>query len=170
MSMQNRRLLMGSILLIAGLAVVGPAVAAESKAAEAGAGKGIPMSSLPAAVQATVKEQTRGAVIRNISKEVEHGKTVYEIETKVGKHSRDMIIGADGKLMIVETQVVMDSLPAPARETFMKNVGKGKIVLLESVALGDSLAYYEAQVDANGKRSELKVDPSGRVVTDTKKK
>ena len=128
------------------------------------------VESLPPAVQATVREQTKGAVIHNISKEVEHGKTLYEVETKVGGRSRDMIIGADGKLMVVEAQVVMDSLPAPARETYMKHIGKGKIVALETVSLGGSLAYYEAQIEANGKRSELKVDPNGNVVTDKKKK
>jgi|SRR5262245_57290901 len=167
MGMQNRGLLIGSILA-AGLALCGTALAAEQKAAAPAAGKGIPVASLPPAVQATVKEQTRGAIIRSISKEVEHGKTVYEVETKVGGHSRDMIVGADGKLMVVETQVVVDSLPAPARETLQKNVGKGRILLLESVALGDSLAYYEAQVETNGRRTEVKVDPSGRVVTDKK--
>ena len=37
-------------------------------------------------------------------------------------------------------------------------------------AFSGSLAYYEAQIEANGKRSELKVDPNGNVVTDKKKK
>ncbi len=170
MGMHDRRLWVGSLLLTAALAVGGSAAAAEKKPTGAAASKGIPVASLSPAVQATVKEQTQGAVIRNISKEMEHGKTVYEIETKVGGHSRDMIVGADGKLMVVETQVMMDSISAAARGTFQKSVGKGKIHLLESVAVGDSLAYYEAQIEVNGKRSELKVDPSGKVVTDKKKK
>ena len=167
MSMQSRRFLIGTLLVTAWILLSGSAHAAEWKAAES---KGIAVESLPPAVQTTVREQTKGAVIHNISKEVEHGKTLYEVETKVGGRSRDMIIGADGKLMVVEAQVVMDSLPAPARETYMKHIGKGKIVALETVSLGDSLAYYEAQIEANGKRSELKVDPNGNVVTDKKKK
>src|SRR5262245_44357005 len=111
MSVQNRRLWIGVVLLSTWILLCGSAPAAEKKAAPPGAGRGIAVESLPRAVQATVKEQTQGAVIRNISKEVMDGKSVYEVETKVGAHSRDMIVGTDGKLLIVETQVVLDSLP-----------------------------------------------------------
>ena len=168
MNHSNRRLFVGLLFSSAALLLGGPAQAAEKKAAAEPAS--IPLASLPAAVQATVREQTKGAVIRNISKEIENGKTVYEIETKVGTRSRDMIVGADGALMVVESQVVLDSLPEPVRSTFVKNTGKGKIVVLESVTLGDSLAYYEAQIMTAGKRSEVKVDPSGHLVVDAKKK
>ena len=169
MTHPHRRLFIGLLFSGATLLLGGSAPAAETKAA-APEPPSIPIASLPAAVQATVREQTRGAVIRNISKEIENGKTVYEIETKVGGRSRDMIVGADGTLMVVESQVVLDSLPEPVRNTFVKNTGKGKIVVLESVTLKDSLAYYEAQVMTAGKRSELKVDPSGHLVVDARKK
>lgn len=163
----NGRLFIGLLFSSAALLLGGTALAAEKKAAEPAT---IPLTSLPTAVQATVLEQTRGAVIHNISKEVEKGKTVYEIETKVGELGRDMIVGADGALLIVESQVVLDSLPPAVRSTIVKNTGKGKIVVLESVTLGDSLAYYEAQIMKAGKTSEVKVDPSGHVIVDPKKK
>ena len=169
MSGASRRWVVASLVLGAGLALVGPAHAAEKKAAAPS--KGIPVENLPAAVQATVREQTKDAVIHHISKEIEKGKTVYEIETKVGTRSRDMIVGADGTLRVVENQVVLDSLPDPIRSTILKGAGKGKVLVVESVTLKDSLAYYEAQVSTGGKRSEIKVDPSGRIVPpDTKKK
>jgi uncharacterized membrane protein YkoI len=163
----NGGLLIGLLFSSAALLLGGPALAAEKKAAGPAS---IPLASLPPAVQATVHEQTKGAVIHNISKEIENGKTVYEIETKVGGRSRDMIVGADGALMVVESQVVLDSLPAPVRSTFLKSTGTGKIIVLESVTLKDSLVYYEAQIMTAGKRSEVKVDPTGHVVTDAKKK
>ena len=163
-----RRYVFG-LLLIAGLVPGGPALAAGHGPDAAHAGS-IALKSLPPAVLATVREQTRGAVIHNISKEIEKGKTVYEIETKVSGRSRDMIVADDGTLMVVESQVVLDSLSSAVRSTLLKNAGKGKIVALESDTLRDSLAYYEAQVVTGGKRSEVKVDPSGRLVTDSRKK
>ena len=162
----NGRLLTGLVFSCT-VVLCGSALAAEKKAAEPAS---IPLASLPAAVQTTVKAQTQGAVIHNISKEIENGKTVYEIETKVGTRSRDMIVGADGALMVVESQVALDSLPAAVRSTIVKSTGKGKIAVLESVTLGDSLAYYEAQIVTAGKRSEVKVDPAGHVIVDPKKK
>jgi len=42
--------------------------------------KAVTMKDLPAAVRRTVQEQSQGAAIRGLSKEVEAGKTVYEVD------------------------------------------------------------------------------------------
>ena len=127
------------------------------------------MERLPAAVRKTALDQIKGGVVRSISSEVEDGRKVYEFETTVDGRTKDMIIAADGTLMLVEDQVALDALPAPVRATIMKSVGKGKIVVLESVTQRSTLAYYEAQVRTGSKRSEIKVDPSGRLILDPKK-
>src|SRR5262249_17726352 len=63
MSMQSRSHLTGALLVTAWILLSGSAHAAETKAGE---GRGIPVEKLPAAVQATVREQTKNAVIHNI--------------------------------------------------------------------------------------------------------
>ena len=50
----------------------------------------VKMKDLPAAVQQTVREQSRGARIRGLSIETENGVTNYEVELKVNGHSRDV--------------------------------------------------------------------------------
>ena len=147
-------LLLGASLLWAG-SVCGEPAKPETK---------LTLSSLPAAVRKTAEEQTKGATIRGISKEVAEGKTVYEIETKANGRNRDLIIGADGTLLVTEEQVPLTALPAPVRATLEKSAGKAKILLIETVTLRDSLAYYEAQVSAGGKRSEIKVGPAGNLI------
>jgi hypothetical protein len=159
------------IVLCAWLSLTGTALAAEKKAGGAGATHAhASLDSLPPAVQATVRKHTEGAVIHSISKEAEKGKPVYEIETRIGDRSRDMIVGVDGTLMVMENQVMLDSLDASIREALRKGAGAGKITRVESVQLGDSLAYYEAQVVTSGKHSEIKVSPSGHLMTGAKKK
>ena len=49
------------------------------------------LKNLPAAVQRAVETEAKGATIKGVSKEVEDGKTMYEVETLVAGRTRDMI-------------------------------------------------------------------------------
>ena len=53
------------------------------------ANKKVNMADLPAAVQAAVKEQTKTASLVGLSMEVEKGRTMYEVETKMSGKSRE---------------------------------------------------------------------------------
>jgi uncharacterized protein with beta-barrel porin domain len=70
---------------------------------------------LPAAVQNTVKEQTGNAVLMGLSKEVEGGKTMYEVETKVNGKGRGLMLDGNGAIVTVEEEIPLDSIPEPAR-------------------------------------------------------
>src|ERR1700686_2117859 len=87
--------------------------------------KRVKMSDLPAAVQATVKEQSKGAKVRGFASEVEKGKTLYEVELMVDGHSKDVSMDADGKVVEVEEEVAIASIPEEARDAIRKSAGKG---------------------------------------------
>src|SRR5258708_977318 len=80
----------------------------------------VKMKDLPPAVQKTVQDQTKGAVIKGMSKEVEKGKTMFEVETTVNGKARDLLIDASGSLISVEEPVSIDSIPAPAKAAIEK--------------------------------------------------
>ena len=126
--------------------------------------KKVKMKDLPAAVQAAVKEQSKGATIKGLAKEVEDGKTLYEMELKTAAGtSKDITFDADGKVVSLEEQVNLSAIPAPARAAIEKAVGKGKISLVETVTTKGT-TYYEAQYKAGGKSAEVKVDAAGQPV------
>jgi len=127
------------------------------------------LTSLPAPVRKTAEEQRKGAQIRSIEKELHEGNSVYEVAMTVNGRTRDIIIAADGALLIAEQEMTLAELPAPVRATLEENAGKAKILLIESVAQRDSLAYYEAQVSASGERSEIKVSPAGDLIPQERK-
>jgi hypothetical protein len=77
----------------------------------------VTMDSLPAAVRKTATEQSKGATMRGISTETEHGKTLYEVELTVNGHTRDVLIAADGSVSEVEEEIAVASLPAPVKVT-----------------------------------------------------
>lgn len=117
---------------------------------------------LPAPVQQTVQDETRNAQLLGVSKEVEGGKTMYEIETKVGGMTRDLLVDAAGKVVEVEQEVAMDTVPAAARTAIEGYAKGGKVVKVESVTKG-SVVSYEAAVSKGGKKSEVAVTADGTI-------
>ncbi len=122
----------------------------------------IKRSDLPAAVEKTVAEQSQGATVRGFSEEKEHGQNFYEAELVVDGHSKDVLMDANGRIVEVEEQVVVDSLSPAVREGLQDKAGKGKLVKVESLTKQDKLVAYEAQVVTDGKKSEVQVGPDGK--------
>jgi uncharacterized membrane protein YkoI len=115
------------------------------------------LTDLPPAVQKTVKDETRNAKIVGIAKEVENGKTVYELETKVNGHGRDLMIDANGVVLSVEEEVALDSIPAAAKAAIQKKAAGGKIAKVETLTKGKKVCY-EAVVVSKGKSAEIAVN------------
>lgn len=130
--------------------------------------KKVTMKDLPEAVRKTVQEQSKGATLRGLAKEVEDGKTFYEAELKVNGHNKDVLIDPSGAVVEIEEQVALSSLSAEVQATIKKSAGKGKITAVESITKNNTLEAYEAHVTKAGKRSEIKVAPDGKLITTEK--
>ena len=122
----------------------------------------IKRSDLPPAVEKTIAVQSAGATIRGFSTEKEKGQTLYEVEMTVNGHSKDVSMTPDGSIVEVEEQVAFDSLSPEVKGGLQAKAGKGKITKVESLTKKDKLVAYEAQVETNGKKSEVQVGPDGK--------
>lgn len=140
-------------LVAGGLLLAATAFAQEKK---------IKRSDLPPAVEKTVATQSEGATIRGFSTEKEKGQTFYELELMVNGHSKDVLMAADGSIVEVEEQVVLDSLSPDVKAGLQAKAGKGKILKVESLTKKGKLVAYEAKVETNGKKSEVQVGPDGK--------
>ena len=127
-----------------------------------GAEKKVKMKDLPAAVQKTVQEQTKGGQLKGVSTEVENGKALYEAETVVNGRSRDYVIDEAGAVVEVEDEVTLDSIPAPAKAAIKRSAGSGKILKVELVTKGTTVTY-EAELLKAGKKSEVAVAADGSI-------
>lgn len=126
--------------------------------------KKLKKSDLPAAVQKTADEQSKGATVKGYGSETEDGKLSYEVQLTVNGHSKDVSIAPDGAVLEVEEEVAMGSLPAEVREGLKQKAGAGKIGKVESLAKQGKLVAYEAVVRTNGKKSEVQVGPDGKAL------
>src|SRR5947209_3045208 len=96
--------------------------------------KSILRKDLPADVQKTVDEQSKGATIVGDARETEGGKTYYEAEMKVNGRTKDVLMDPTGKVVNIEEEVPLDTVPAAVKAGFEKRAGKRKIVLVESIS------------------------------------
>jgi hypothetical protein len=141
------------------------AIAAISGLAGA-APKSLQVKDLPAAVQKTVQDTLKGAEIKTISKEVEKGVTQYEVETMLNGKHRDFNVDAKGKLIVVEEEMDIAAIPAPARAAIEKKMAGGKLKMVEAVDKGDGAPLYEASYTTKaGKKAAVLIKADG---TETK--
>ncbi len=119
---------------------------------------------LPPAVQRVADEQSKGATVRGYSTETENGQKQYEVELTVNGHSKDVILGPDGKVLEIEEAVRVASLSQAVQAGLKAKAGKGQITKIESLTKGGKIVAYEAQVMTEGKRSEIQVGPDGKSV------
>jgi hypothetical protein len=125
--------------------------------------KKIQTRDLPPAVQKAVEEQGKGATLAGLSREVEGGVTLYEAEFKIGNRTKDVTFDESGKIVIMEEETTLDSIPAAARGAIQKAIGKRKLVLVETVA-EKGATFYEAHYKSGPFTKELKVDATGKTV------
>jgi uncharacterized membrane protein YkoI len=123
----------------------------------------VKMESLPPAVQAAVKQQSAGATIKGLTKETEKGKIIYEAELTVNGHGKDISFDSAGKVVSIEEEVAIDSIPAAARDAINKAVGTGKLTRVEQVTENGKTSY-EAAIKRGIKTSEFTVDASGNKI------
>jgi uncharacterized membrane protein YkoI len=124
--------------------------------------KKLKKSDLPAAVQKTADEQSKGATVKGYSKETEDGKLEYEVQLIANGHSKDITIDPQGNVMEIEEEVDMKALPAEVREGLQKQAGKATVGKVESLTKHGALVAYEAQVRDGKKHSEIQVGPDGK--------
>jgi uncharacterized membrane protein YkoI len=123
--------------------------------------KVISRSDLPPAVEKSLQEQLKGATAKGFSVEKEDGRVMYEAELIVDGHTKDIQFDASGAIQEVEEEVAFDSLPVEVKASLRARAKNGKITKVESLTKQDKLVAYEAQVDTDGKHSEVQVGPKG---------
>jgi hypothetical protein len=146
--------MMNNMKLMTGMAFCAAALTANAETK-------LKMADLPVVVQKTVQEQLKNATLVGLSKEIEKGKTLYEVETKANGKSRDLMVDSAGKVVEVEEEVDIATIPAAARDAIQKKAGTGKVTKVEALSKSGALVAYEAAVMKGKKSLEVAVTPAG---------
>ena len=116
---------------------------------------------LPAAVQKTVAEQSKGSTVRGISTEHEKGQKLYELELTFNGRGKDLLIDKQGNVVETEEEVTLSSVPPAVKDGLMKIAGTGTIGKIESITKNGKVVAYEAIVKMGTRNHEVQVGPDG---------
>jgi hypothetical protein len=147
---------MAAMVVACGLSLAASARADEEKVA---------LDKLPAAVSKAVKAKFPRGVLKDASKEVEKGKTIYEVALRDAGRNIDISLKDDGTIVEIETQIAAADLPRAVVDGLKAKYPNGKVKKAESVARGDQLSFEVILTDGDNTR-EIVLDPGGKITED----
>ena len=116
--------------------------------------------SLPPAVATAFHQAYPNATILNVSRELQEGKVVYEIESQDGPMRRDLLYGVDGQTLEIEEILPADSVPAAVRAAVERDLAGATILGGERIMRG-AVTLYEVQLKKGGRTQIFTYDPAG---------
>ncbi len=115
---------------------------------------------LPAAVKKAVQKKFPEAKVRGAAKEVEDGKTTYEVELTVEGRAVDVAMNAEGKILEIEKEIPVAKLPAAVKKRLEAKYPGARIEKAEEITKGeDGPVRYEVVLKA-----EVVFTAKGKVV------
>lgn len=121
---------------------------------------------LPPAIDAVFKQKWPNAVAKNVSKETDAGKTVYEVESIDAGRRRDINFNPDGTVILYEEELKASEVPAVVVEAVAKRYPKGKIKMWERLyTIKDNSANYELGITGVSGVKEVILTPDGSWVS-----
>ena len=138
------------------LAVVASAEPGEEK---------VPLDKVPPAVTKAVKARFPGGALKQAEKEVDDGKTIYEINLEHAGSTIDVSLQEDGTIISIEKEIAAAELPRPVRDALRAKYPKGTVKKAEDV-IEDGKHVFEVILNVGDKQREVVLDPSGKVVED----
>jgi hypothetical protein len=123
------------------------------------------LADIPDVVRKTILEQTQRATIIHLKKTLRDGHELYEAQTKSGSSVKTILVDQRGAVLEKDEAISLSHVPPEARRAIESSVANGKIKKLESIKLPSGvIAAYRVQFERNGKQSELRLSPDGRLV------
>ena len=125
--------------------------------------KKISAENLPAAIKQAIKKKFKNAEIEKATKEVEDGKTTYEVLLEIDDRPVDVAFGADGAILEIERVIPLEKVPARVKKALAKNYPSARVTRVEAVTRGeDGPTVYEFAINA-----DVVIDARGELVKAT---
>ncbi len=134
----------------------------------------VPIDKLPRAVVDAVKKRFPEAEIVSASKEVEDGKTLYEVALKQKDLKMDVTLTAEGAIQEIEKEIVAKDLPKAIADSLDAKYPKATIKKAEEIIKvkdgKEKLESYEILLVTGEKKTlEVVLSPDGKVTKEEDK-
>lgn len=127
------------------------------------------------AVQKTFKREANGATINEVDKDIEHGKTIFEVDVKIEGKNYEIKVAEDGTLLEKvldereedeqeEVKVKLSDCPAAVQKTLKREANGASIETVDKET-EDGKTLYEVDVKIDGKNYEINVAENGTLIS-----
>src|SRR5262245_60864403 len=159
MKTRTSRRITAFIFVLGAGAIVGGCASMKSGGAKE---QDVTLNQVSAPARAAIEKETAGGHLDKITREVERGKTVYDVEATVGgKHMEYLVADANGELLGTEVPIEFSQLPEPVRRAAESYFGTTSgLTVMKGVEYGET--HYEIEGMKGGKKVEVTFDPSGK--------
>lgn len=125
----------------------------------------ISLDKVPAAVKTTLATYATDADVKKVELGDADGTKVYEFDIEQGARKFEVAITPDGKFNGTEEDVELSAMPDAAQAALKNAANGGTISGGEKAVDANHKVTYEADIDKDGKKSEVAVDADGKVVS-----
>jgi hypothetical protein len=122
----------------------------------------IALDKVPKPVLKAFQDKFPKANITAAIREVEDGKTLYEIESTQNGLGIDAVLKPDGEFVEIEKEVKPTDLPPAVTAAVESKYPKAKVKKAEEVIKGGKSLYEVTVETADGKSAEVVVDKNGK--------
>ncbi len=123
-------------------------------------------SDLPPAVLQTVQKKYGKARMVGFAKENEEGVTSYEVTVQDGARKSDLLLDADGKILIEEHRITMKELPEAVKKGLAESkFARAAVKRVERVIREEKVddPAYELVMEQGGETTEIVFDKTGKL-------
>lgn len=169
--MLSLRKLGGLVVLVAMSMIASTLDAAEEKEVK------VKLADCPAAVQKTLQREANGGTINEVDKELDDGKTIYEVDVKIDGKNYELTVAENGTLLgkvldedeeeeEKEEKLKLSDCPEAVQKTLKREANSATIDAVDKET-EDGKTVYETDVKIDGKNYEIKVAADGTLISKT---
>ena len=129
----------------------------------------VAIDKLPKAVVDAVKAKFPKAELTGAEKEIEDGKTLYEVAITSEGSKIEVTLTEDGKIVEIEKVITAKDLPKAVADALEAKYPKATLGIIEEITKGETIGYEVHLVTADKKELEVVFDPTGKVTKEEKK-
>lgn len=126
----------------------------------------VEIKDLPSAVAAALKARFPKAELEEAAKEVEDGKTIYEVEIEDDDATRTVSVSSAGKILEIETELDGDEIPAFILQAVEARYPKAEIEKAEQAEVDGHFTYELLIEKADGDHVELVLAPAVAIISE----
>jgi uncharacterized membrane protein YkoI len=143
------------------------AIAAAASGRCAAADDNIPLDTAPPGVQATVKRVVGTDKLDHLDKDVENGKTVYEVDVNAKSGSFSVHMSDTGEVLGISLDIPMGAVPENVMAA-AKHAHPGAKISEPEIRSEKGQLFYKLELMVGKEKHELQIDGAAKIVSDEK--